>query len=85
VDVVDCLAAICPGIDYSAISLREAFCSGNLGGGPLQMAKQFSVMFSGLSDGADVLPRNDKNMHRRLRLDVGERIAVFILVDGPGG
>jgi hypothetical protein len=84
-DVVDCLTAIRADVDDGAVSLREAFGAGDLGGDPLQMTEQLSVLFSGLSEGANVFSRNDKNVHWRLRLDVGERVAVFILVDGPGG
>jgi hypothetical protein len=49
------------------------------------MAEQLSVLFSGLSDGADMFSWNDENVYRGLRLDVGECVAVFILVDSPGG
>ena len=79
------LAAIFSRIDDCAIALRESFGARDFSSGPMQVAKQRIVLLPGMSDGGDVLPRDNKDVHRRLRLDVGEGVAVLILVDRFGG
>jgi hypothetical protein len=85
VDVVHGLAAVFSGVDDSAIALRESLDARDLGSGPMQVAEQRVVLLLCVRNGGDVLSRDDKDVHRRLRLDVGEGVAVLILVDGFGG
>ena len=50
----------------------------------MQMANQRIVLFSGMCDGSYVFARNDENVDRGLRIDVGECIALGILIDSFG-
>lgn len=84
-NVVDCLAAIFSRIDNDPITLGKSFGASYLCCGPLQMAEKVFVIFVGVSDGSDVFAGHDEDVDRRLRLQVSEGIALFILVDGFGG
>ena len=83
--MVDRLTAIFSRIDNCAIPLREPLRARDLCGGPLQVAEQFLVFLLRVSNGRDVLPRDDKDMYRRLRLDICKGVAMLILVDGFRG
>jgi hypothetical protein len=85
VDVVDGLATMLSCIDNSAIALLEAFGAGNLSRGPMQMANQRIVLFSRMRDRGYVLAGYDQDVHGRLWIDVGEGVALVILVNGFGG
>jgi len=84
-DVVDCLPAIFSRVNNGAVSLGESFRASDLCGGPLQMSEKMFVILFGVSDGGDVLPRDDKDVDGSLRPDVSEGVAVLILIDGFGG
>lgn len=84
VDVINCLAAICSRIDNGAVSLRESLGARDLCGGPLEVAQQLLLFFVCMSDGGDMYSRNYEDVHRSLRLDVRESVAMIILVDGFG-
>ena len=84
VDVVDGLATVFAGVDDGAVSLGESFSAGDFRGGPLEVAEQVLVILFCVSDRGDVLPGDNEDMYGRLRLDVGEGVAVLILVDGFG-
>lgn len=83
-NVVDRLAAIRSSVDNGSISLRQAFGTGDFGGSPVQVSEQFLVFSLRVPDGWDMLPRNDEDVNRRLRLHVGEGVAVVVLIDGFG-
>lgn len=51
--------------------------------GKEQFAQKLSVIGRGVRDGGDVSLRNDQDMHRRLRMNVGKRKDVLILIE-PG-
>jgi hypothetical protein len=84
VNVVDGLPAIFAGVDHGAIALCQPFGAGYFGGCPMKMADQGVVLVAGVGDGCDVLARNDKDVYRRLRIDVGEGVALVVLVEGFG-
>lgn len=50
----------------------------------MQMTDQRIVFFRGMSDGSYVLSRDDKDMDRSLRVDIGECIALVVLINGFG-
>ena len=81
-DVVDSLAAIRSRINDSAISLRKALGASDFRCGPLQVPEELLLLLLCVSDRCDVFSWDDKNVHGRLRLDVGEGVAVLILVYG---
>jgi hypothetical protein len=83
-DMIDGLSAIFAGVDYGAIALCQPFGAGYFGGCPMKMADQGVVLVAGVGDGCDVLARNDKDVYGRLRINVGEGVALFVLVDGFG-
>jgi len=84
-EMVDSLATMLPGIDHSPIPVLEAFRSSDFGCGPMQMPDQGIVLFACVGDGSNVLAGNDKDVNGGLRIDVGEGIALVILIDGLGG
>jgi len=51
----------------------------------MQMPNQGIVLFACVGDRSHVLAGNDKDVNRGLRIDVGEGIALVILIDGLGG
>lgn len=79
-NVFDCLTPISACIDHGAIALGKAFRPGDPRCRPMQMAEKFAMTLLGVGDGCDVLARNDKNVHGRLRLQVSECIAALVLV-----
>jgi hypothetical protein len=85
VDVVHGLTAVFSGVDDSAIALRESLGARDFRSSPMQVAEQGVVFPLCVRDGCDVFARDDKDVHRRLWLDVGEGVTVLILVDGFGG
>ena len=85
VEVVYGLATMLSRIDHSAIATMEPFRPGDLGCGPMQVADQRIVLFAGVGDGGDVLAGNDKDVNRGLWIDIGEGIALVVLVYGLGG
>jgi len=83
-DVVDGLAAVLAGVDHGAIALRQSFGAGNLRGCPMKMADEGVVFLAGMGNRRDVFAWNDKDVYGRLRIDVGEGVALVVLVDGFG-
>ena len=79
------LAAVFAGVDDHPITFREAFGTGDFGGGAEQVAEQSFVASPGIGERADMLAREDKHMGRRLRIDVREGVAELVLVEGFGG
>lgn len=85
VEVVYGLATMLSRIDHSAIAVLEPFRTSDFGSGPMQMPDQRIVLFACMSDRSQVLAGNNKDVNRGLRIDVGEGIALVILIDGFGG
>ena len=85
VDVIDGLAAVMARVDHQAIAFGQAIGAGNLRGGPEQMAKYGAVTFTDLVHRHEMFARRHQHMHRRLRVDIGEGVALLVLVDGCGG
>ena len=83
--MVDGLAAVGAGVDDYSIALGEAFGAGDLGCGPEEMAEEFFVVGVGFGEGDDVLARGDEDVDGGLGMDVGEGVALVVLVDGGGG
>ncbi len=46
------------------------------------MTEQRVWSFAGLGHRVNVFARDDEDMHRRLRIDVGKGVALVVLVDG---
>ena len=80
--MIDRLATVRCRIDHGSVSLTETLCARDFGRRPLEVAEEFLLLPLQVCDGRDVFPRNHKNVHRRLRLEVGKCVAVIILVDG---
>jgi hypothetical protein len=85
VEMVHGLAAVFAGVDHHAVSFAEALVAGDLGCGPQQVAEQGLVALAALGQRDDVLARGHENMHRRLRMKVGEGVAQLVFVDSGGG
>ena len=85
VKMIDGLAAVGAGVDDHAIAVGEAFGTCDFGCGPEEMAEEFFVVGVGFGEGDDVLAGGDEDVDRGLRMDVGEGVALAVLVDGGGG
>jgi hypothetical protein len=83
-DVIHSLAAVFTRVDHRSIASSQSFGASNLSCHPMQMADQGAVLPACMGNGGDVLTRQDKHVHRRLRIDVGKSVALFVLVDGLG-
>ena len=84
VDMVDGLSAIFAGVDYGAIALCQPFGAGYFGGCPMKMADQSVVLLISVGNRRNMLARNNKDVDRGLRIDVGKGVALVVLVDGFG-
>jgi hypothetical protein len=80
VQMVDSLASIRAAVDDGAEALRQALALGETGGGLKQMAHERAVAGSDFGERCDVLARQDQQMRRRLRTNVGKRARQLILV-----
>jgi len=75
VEMIHALAAVFSGIEYQAIALGgEALVTGNLRGGPKQMAEQRAITRIGIIQRADVFAWRHQHMHGRLRVKVREGV-----------
>ena len=83
--MVDGLATVGAGVDDYAIALGQAFDARNFRCHPDEMADQLFVVGFGFCEGNNVLARGDEDMDRGLRMNVGEGVALVVLVDGGGG
>ena len=83
--VIDGLASISAGIDDHAVAGGEILFTGDFGHGPQEMAEQGAVIGGCFCERNDVPARDDKQMHWRLRMDVGEGDALLVFVDACGG
>lgn len=84
VEVVHGLAAVGAGVDDDAVALVEAFVAGDSRRGREKMAQQWGVARLGMRGGLDVFAGDDQEVHRRLRVDIGEGVALLVLEDGLG-
>ena len=84
-EMVHGLAAVGAGVEDYTVSVGEAFGLGDLGCGPEEMAQELFVVGVGFGEGDDVLARGDEDVDWGLRMDVGEGVALVVLVDGGGG
>jgi hypothetical protein len=84
-EVIDRLATVFAGVDYDSISLAQVLVTGNQGCGIEKMAEKIAVLSVSVFERSEVLARNDEDVDRRLRMNVRERVAELVLVDGGGG
>ena len=79
--VMDRLAGIVAAVGNDAVSAGQVFLSGNNANGT-QAFRQFGIRGSGgIIQGAYMLLRNHQDVDRRLRINITERIDIFILID----
>lgn len=78
------LPAVVAGVDDHAVALAEALVASDLRCSPEKVAEQGGVMCASFGEGDDVLARRDEDVHRRLRIDVGEGIALLVFIDRGG-
>lgn len=79
--MIDSLAAIVASVDHGAISAGQAFGAGDLSRSPVQVAEKLFVLLLRMGNGRNMLARHHENVHRRLRLDIREGVAVVILIN----
>ena len=79
--VIDRLAAVVAGVDHGAVSAGQAFGAGDFCRGPVEMSEKLVVLFLRVGNGGNVPARHYQYVHRRLRLDVHEGIALIILIN----
>jgi hypothetical protein len=85
VEMIDALAAVGAGVDDDTIPIGQALFARNIGGGGEKVAEQGGVTAADACERCDVLARDHEKMGRRLRVNVSERDALFVLVNGLGG
>ena len=79
--VIDCLPTMFPGVDDYTISPAKAVLLCEIGRDTHQVTDQFMLVVR-LIERLDVLARNDEQMCRRLRRDVGKGKGALVLVHG---
>ncbi len=84
VQMIDCLPAVFPVIHHDAVALVQAARASNLRRGPEKVPKERIVCLLRARQRVEVPARSNEDVRRRLRVDVRESVAVFILVDGCG-
>lgn len=82
VEMIDALAGVGAGVDHDAIALVQPLGAGDFGGREHQPAENLLVLAAGVRDGGDVLAGNNEEVHGRLRIDIGKRVAVLIAMHG---
>ena len=80
VEMIYRLAAVDACVDHYAIAFAQPLLPRNLRSRQQQAAQQFRVISTRIGRGLNVLPRNYKEVHRRLRVDIAERIAVLVAI-----
>lgn len=83
--VIDRLTTILSRIDHRAKTPSEPCGTGDFSRNPVEMAEELEVFLLRICDRGDVLAWNDKDVHRRYRLDVSKCVAKFVLVDSFRG
>ncbi len=84
VEMIDGLAAVRAGVDHHAVAVSETLVAGNLRRREQQVSEQPRMLFAGVRQRGNMFPGHHKKVHRRLRVDVAERDAAVVLVDGLG-
>jgi predicted molibdopterin-dependent oxidoreductase YjgC len=79
------LAAFLAGIDDDAVALRQAFLPSNFPRYTYKVTEQCSLFCTHLGERTNVLAWNDKDVHRRLGVDVGKSVDLPILIHGGCG
>jgi len=82
--MLDRLAAVFTGVDHYTIALFKALLLGDLRCRPEKMAQQRTIAMQAIGHGAKVVPGNNQHMHRSLRVDIGEGVALIVFIDGGG-
>jgi hypothetical protein len=85
VQMTDRLPAIDACIHDNAIPRSERLVSRNLGGDAKQMSEHRGIPCARLSQRSNVGARHDEYVHRRLRMDIREGKALFILINSRRG
>lgn len=81
-NMVDSLSSVPSGIDHGAVSLGKPLGFGNFCCSPVEMSEQLPMFLLGVCNRGDMFARNDKNVNRRLRLQIRKCVAQVILIDG---
>ena len=85
VEVVNGLAAVARCVDDGAVAFGEIFLAGDFCGGGEELAEEWCVSGGGFSERCDVAARSDEDVRGRGGIDIGEGVAIIVLVDGSGG
>jgi hypothetical protein len=84
-EVIYRLSAVIPGVDDDAVASVQLMSAGELGGCGHQMSQQRRVFSQRLGLRGDVLLGDDKQMRRRLWVDIGKADAEVVLIHSTGG
>jgi len=81
-DVPDRLTSVGAHVEDGSIPrVGDPFLAGDLGRGEMERPQDPSMLVAGLVQGREVLPGDDQDVDRRLRMNVPERHHLLILVD----
>ena len=81
-NVLDRLPSVFSGIDHSPITFGEPLGLSNFRCSPMEVPKQLSMFLLRMCDRGNVFARNNKDVDRRLGLEIRKRVAQVILVNG---
>jgi len=83
--MIDGLAAIVAVVDDYAVAFGQPSGAGDLCRRQEKMTKQIAVGLSAFGERDNMFARSDQDVHRRLRMNVWEGVAQFVLINGGGG
>ena len=73
-----------PGVDYGAVALAQALVAGDACSHFKQAAEERCVCGGGFGERGDMRARHNEDVHGGLGVDVGEGVAIIVLIDGGG-
>lgn len=84
-DMMDRLSALVSGVDHGAVPSGQAFRARDVARQQQKLSQQTGLALVRRIEGSDVLPRDEKHVHRCLGGDVAESQDTLALVDHVGG
>jgi hypothetical protein len=76
--VIHCLACIPAAVDHQPVAVLKSLRARDLGGCQQQTAQNLGVLAARMGNRWNVLERHHQKVHRRLRIDIGERIRALV-------
>ena len=84
-NMIHSLPAIRASVDNNAIAFAESLGARDLCRHRSKVTEQRLVCFIHIGERGDMLPRHNQYVNRSLRVNVRERVAMLVLIDGCRG